>query len=154
MNKRHKDILKALVSKLRHILVGTPTDHRFEPGDLDRELERLGIDRDGEVRPIDALADRHNGDGQVYRVAATQLNRLPEKERRAARREIVERAAYTWINRLLALRAMEARNLIHDTLRANKDYGGLSEKLYLLRLDSPEAATNADGGSYTVDLKI
>lgn len=152
MDKRHKEIMNALVSKLRHILVGTPTDHGFEPGDLDRELERLGIDREGNVTPIDALADMHNGDGHAYRVAATQLQRLPEngKERRAARREIVERAAYTWINRLLALRAMEVRGLIDDTLRISEDYGGLSEKLYLLRLEQPASATTDDGGWWTV----
>ncbi len=150
MDKRHKDIMSALVGKLRHILVGTPTDNDFKPGDLDRELERLGIDREGNIIPIDALSDIHNGDGQIYRVVATQLNRLPERERAAARREIVERAAYTWINRLLALRAMEARGLIDDILRISEDYGELSEKLYLLRLESPESSTEADGGWWTV----
>ncbi|HEU5377902.1 MAG TPA: BREX-1 system adenine-specific DNA-methyltransferase PglX, partial [Ktedonobacteraceae bacterium] len=169
MDKRHKEIMSALVGKLRHILVGTPADHGFEPGDLDRELERLGIDREGEVTPIDALASAsarknentpgderdsmekfHNGDGRTYRVAATQLQRLPAKERRTARREIVERAAYTWINRLLALRAMEVRGLIDDTLRVSEDYGGISEKLYLLRMEKPAEATKEDGGWWTV----
>jgi len=83
-------------------------------------------------------------------VAATQLNHGPERQRRAARRESVERAAYTWINRLLALRSMEARNLIYDTLRESEGCNGLSEKLYLLRMDSPTTATEADGGWWTV----
>ena len=42
--------------------------------------------------------------------------------------EIVERAAYSWINRLLALRAMETRGLIDETLRTNPDYDSLPQR--------------------------
>jgi len=69
-----------------------------------------------------------------------------EQKRRAAREEFVERAAYTWINRLLALRTLEARGLIDETLRANPDYDGLSEALYALRQEQPQRAGGADGG--------
>lgn len=153
MEKRHKDILRSLVSQLRHILVGRPGEQGTEPGDLDRELERLGIERTGKITPIDVLADLNNGDGRAYRLAADQLRAVPDKEslrRSAVRREIVERAAYTWINRLLALRAMEVRGLIESTLRISDEYEGLSEQLYLLRLDHPEYATSADGGWWKV----
>jgi len=44
MLKRHKDLTRTLVSELRHILVGnTHANGTMIRGDLDRELERLGI---------------------------------------------------------------------------------------------------------------
>ena len=51
MEKRHKDIMRVLVGKLRHILVGTQTDDGFTQGNLDRELERIGIAPDGTITP-------------------------------------------------------------------------------------------------------
>jgi len=50
----------------------------------------------------------------------------------------------------LALRAMEARGLIQETLRANRDYEGLSEASYVLRLTAPAATGAADAGWWTV----
>jgi Eco57I restriction endonuclease. len=150
MEKRHKDILRALVGRLRAILVGRETDQGFMSGNLDRELERIGIAPDGTIAPIDALLDARNGELYAYRVAADQLSPLAMKLRPAVRQEIIERAAYTWINRLLALRAMEVRNLIDDTLRAQEEYDGLSEQLYLLRLDHPALASGTDRGWWAV----
>ena len=66
------------------------------------------------------------------------------------RMEIIERAAYSWINRLLALRAMETRGLIDETLRTNPDYDGLPEALFILRQSDPERASGADGGRWAV----
>src|SRR5215469_15226071 len=108
MQKRHKDLLRTLVIELRHILVGAiAPDGTTTRGDLDRELERLGIAPDGTIIPFDALAHPGNHERQAHRVAAAQLELVPREQRASARMEIVERAAYTWINRLLALRAME-----------------------------------------------
>ena len=64
--------------------------------------------------------------------------------------EIVERAAYSWINRLLALRAMETRGLIEETLRTNPDYDGLPEALFILRQSDPGRTSGADGGRWAV----
>ena len=147
MEKHHKDIMRTLVGKLRHILVGIQTDEEFTPGNLDRELERIGIAPDGIITPVDALANSvQNGERLAYRVASALLTPLPREQRTTARHEIIERAAYTWINRLLALRAMEVRSLIDSTLRGEKDYGGISEKLYFLRQDEPQRSSDADGG--------
>src|SRR5262249_47801248 len=66
------------------------------------------------------------------------------------RMEIVERATYSWINRLLALRAMETRGLIDETLRTNPEYDGLPEALFILRQREPERASGADGGRWAV----
>src|SRR5581483_7271000 len=58
--------------------------------------------------------------------------------------------AYGWINRLLALRVLEARGLIDETLRQNPDYDGLSEALYVLRQSDPARASGPDGGWWAV----
>jgi len=72
------------------------------------------------------------------------------KERPAARAALVERAAYGWVNRLLALRVLEARGLIEETLRGNPAYDGLSEALYVLRQSDPARASGPDGGWWAV----
>lgn len=143
--------MRALVEKLRHILVGSSAGDGFAPGNLDRELERIGFAPDGTITPMDILAhDLHNGELRTYRVASALLSSLPPDEYSVTRREMVERAAYTWINRLLALRAMEVRQLIDSTLRGDEAYGGLSEKLYFLRQDEPDRTSTADGGWWAV----
>ncbi len=159
MHKQHKDLLRTIVASLRTTLAGSADSAGgWQRGDLDRELERLGIAPDGTVTPLDALPNPTPDDRRA-RAAADALiaatvngakGTQAEQQRRAARAEIVERAAYTWINRLLALRAMEERGLIEETLRHNPDYDGLSEALYILRSDAPTRCTAADGGWWAV----
>jgi hypothetical protein len=56
MLKRHKDMLRPLVANLRARLAGSAgADGAWQRGDLDRELERLGIAPDGGAIPLDAL---------------------------------------------------------------------------------------------------
>ncbi len=147
MQKRHKDLMRTLVTELRHILVGaTSSDGAPIRGDLDRELERLGIAPDGIIIPLDAMTNPAPHEQQAHRMAVAQLVYCDESKRASMRMEIVERAAYSWINRLLALRAMEARGLIEETLRANPDYDGLPEALYILRQSDPARTSGPDGG--------
>lgn len=151
MQKRHKDLMRTLVSELRHILVGTvASDGTVLRGDLDRELERLGIAPDGTITPLDALANATHSDRLAHHIAAAQLELVTQARRANTRMEIIERAAYSWINRLLALRAMEARGLIDETLRTNPDYDGLPEALFILRQSDPGRAAGADGGRWAV----
>jgi hypothetical protein len=152
MQKRYKDLLRTLVRELRHKLVGTfaTADSQAERGSLDRELERLGIAPDGTIKPIELLPGAKPHELYAYHIAVEQLTPLPLSQRPAVRAEIVERAAYTWINRLFALRAMEVRGLIDTTLRAEEVYGDISEKLYMLRETEPERARGEDGGWWAV----
>lgn len=159
MLKRHKDLLRPLVANLRVTLAGTAgADGTWQRGDLDRELERLGIAPDGTAIPIDALRNPGPNERRARVVAdaylAAAANGLKgaeaEQKRRAAREEFVERAAYTWINRLLALRTMEARGLIDETLRANPDYEGISEALFVLRQTDLARCAQSDGGWWAV----
>lgn len=146
MLKRHKDFLRSLVTELRHTLAGSSTAR----GDLDLELERLGVAPDGSTLPLDALPNPTLAERRARHVADAQLAALPPKERATARAELVERAAYSWINRLLALRAMEARELIEETLRANQDYDSISEALFVLRSSAPARTTGPDKGWWAV----
>ena len=149
MEKRQKDILRPLVAGLRRLLAGTADGSRR--GDLDRELERLGIAPDGSVAILDALPTLTPAERRARTVAVAELEGLADpKARTAARAAFIERAAYGWINRLLALRVLEARELIDGTLRANPDYDGLSEALYLLRQGEPGRASGPDGGWWAV----
>ncbi|MFQ5342149.1 MAG: Eco57I restriction-modification methylase domain-containing protein, partial [Anaerolineae bacterium] len=151
MQKRHKDLLRTLVKELRHILAGHEDKAgAWQRGDLDRELERLGFAPDGAITPIDALRNPTPEEVRAYRVAEVQLAPLPQEQRPPARAELIERAAYSWINRLLALRAMEARDLIDETLRQNPAYDGVSEALYILRHQAPARTTGADAGWWAV----
>ena len=159
MLKRHKDLLRPLVANLRVTLAGTSgVDGTRQRGDLDRELERLGIAPDGTAIPIDGLPNPTAAERRARMAAdaylTTAVNGLKgaeaEQKRRAVREEFVERAAYTWINRLLALRTMEARGLIDETLRANPDYEGIPEALFVLRQTDPARCAGADGGWWAV----
>lgn len=148
MEKRHKDILRYLVVELRRTLAGAADGSRR--GDLDRVLERLGIAVDGVITPFDALPNPTIADRQARQVAEAELALVDAKERPATRAAFVERAAYGWVNRLLALRVLEARGLIDETLRANPAYNGLSEALYILRQSDPARASGPDGGWWAV----
>ena len=148
MDKRHKDVLRPLVTGLRRTLVGA-ADGSVR-GDLDRELERLGIAPDGTIVPFDTVPNPTPAERRARRVAEAELAPVPAAERKAARAAFVERAAYGWFNRLLALRVLEARGLIDPTLRADPAYGGLSEALSLLRQDEPARASGPDGGWWAV----
>ena len=160
MQKRQKDFLRTIVAALRRSLAGgVADDGGWQRGDLDRALERLGIATNGDATSRDALpanltAAEHRARYAADAALQTAADRLKGAEattaRQAARAEFVERAAYTWINRLLALRAMEARGLIDETLRTNPEYNGIPEALFVVRSDDPAQAAGADGGWWAV----
>ena len=159
MLKRSKDLLRAVVAPLRTTLAGTVlADGTWQRGDLDRELERLGIAPDGSLTPLDALPNASPAERRARYAAEATITTMvngtkgaeAERKRLVAREEVVERAAYTLINRLLALRTMEARGLIDETLRNNPEYDGVSEALFVLRSDTPARTAGDDGGWWAV----
>ena len=90
MQKRHKDLMRTLVTELRHILVGTTApDGTVIRGDLDRELERLGIASDGMIIPLDAMVNPAPNEQQAHRMAVAQLVYCDEPKRASMRMEIV-----------------------------------------------------------------
>ena len=152
MLKRSKDLLRTLVRELRVKLVGSLSvvEETEVRGNLDRELERLGFPPDGSIKPIETLPDAQPHETYAHQIVTAQLAHLPQEQRPAVREEIIERAAYTWINRLLALRAMEVRELIDKTLRGDELYSGMSEKLFILRETQPARAEGEDNGWWGV----
>ena len=103
-------------------------------------LEQLGFAPDGAITPLDALPNPTPELMRAYHVAAAQLTGLPAQQRPARRRALVERAAYSSINRLLALRTLETRGLFPETLHPNPAYDGLAEALFILRHMEPAGA--------------
>ncbi len=151
MQRAYKDLLRSLVMELRHTLDSAwDESDRLIRGDLDRELERIGIGTDGSITPLDALPNPTPEAVRAHRTAEVQMAAVSKAERPSVRAALVERAAYTWINRLLALRALEARGLIEETLRLNPAYEGISEALYVLRYEEPQRTGEADGGWWAV----
>ena len=153
MLKPHKEILAAVIRDLRRDMLGTTEkDGTKVRGDLDRELERIGVLPDGRVQPIDVLPNATPAEVRAHEAAGRFLTEARRQSRPVAqaRAEYVEQAAYSWLNRLVALRALEARQLISGTLRPSADYGGVSEAIYLLAQTNPARVAAADGGWWAV----
>jgi len=120
--------------------------------DLERELKRLGIERQKPPVPL-AKLDYLTGEEQAVRrhfdallLHETRAEGSAENGYSAVRRE----AAYTFLNRLVGLRCMEARGLLFvdgeqtEVITTRPEYGGRSRLLRDLR---------AAGGSKYRDLE-
>lgn len=154
MLKQHKEILTTVIRDLRHDLLGMPSKDGTPAvrGDLDRELERLGVLPDGRVQPIDTLPNATPAEVHAYDAAGRFIAQARRQGRSAddARKDYIEQAAYSWMNRLVALRALESRGLIDGTLHPAEEYGGLSEALYLLSQTDPARVAAPDSGWWAV----
>ena len=117
MQIEHKRILKALSLELRHLLEGHyDSGGRWHPGDLEQRLAAMGVWRKRKPLPADELAHLPEADRDARRVADAYLELRHQAgiSREEAVAEFVRETAYTWTNRLLALRCIEARGLIDD----------------------------------------
>ena len=75
-------------------------------------------------------------------------------ERSDAVAEFVRETAYTWANRLLALRCMEARELIDSVILQQEAYGGRSLEHHRLAQRHPELCAGDDDGLFAVLDKV
>ncbi|MBA3547588.1 MAG: N-6 DNA methylase [Nannocystis sp.] len=62
--------------------------------------------------------------------------------------EFIRESAYTWANRLLALRCLEARGLIDEVILQKESYGGRSLAHWRLIQRNPDAGRDADEGLF------
>ena len=86
MLKRHKALLRMIVKDLRATLAGaTRADGPPHRGDLDRELERLGIAPDGTLTSLDALPNLMLEERRARATAEARLNAAASGEPRAAK---------------------------------------------------------------------
>ena len=146
-----KKTLKALSLDLRHLLEGRyDTAGTWRAGDLEQRLNALGVWRDRAPLPADELPHLSEADQQARAVvdAYLTLRREAGIELGDAVAEFVRETAYTWANRLLALRCMEARGLIDEVILQKVVYGGRSLEHHRLAQRRPELCLGEDDGLF------
>lgn len=153
MDPELKSILRGLSLKLRHLLEGYyDEEERWHPGDLERRLNEIGIWRDRDPKPIDELPHLSEEDLNARKVLDAYLQYRKEAgaslEESVA--EFVRESAYTWANRLFALRCMEARGLIDEIILQKEVYGWRSLQHNRLASKHPELCTGEDDGLFQV----
>ncbi len=88
--------------------------------DLYRRLEaEFGVHADGTVEPLRALPNLDEEGQELYRDIVAALNHKVNQglSRREAVRGLVQEMAFTWLNRLAALRLLEERGVIPESIR-------------------------------------
>src|SRR6266851_2889147 len=108
MEAPQRAILKSLVLDLRHELEGHYDAEGWPRGDLANRLAEIGVRPDGSfpVGQLKLSPEDHHARRVVE--AFTESRIEAGEDRTDALREFVRNAAYSWANRLLALRCMEA----------------------------------------------
>jgi hypothetical protein len=157
MDAELKKTLKAVTLELRHLLEGRyDGDGKWKPGDLGQRLAAIGVRRDRASVPVDELGHLTDEDRQARRVVDAYLKLREEAgvERTEAVAEFVRETAYTWANRLLALRCMEARELIDPVILQQEAYGGRSLEHHRLAQRHPELCAGDDDGLFAVLDKV
>jgi len=152
MEAAHKRILRSLSLALRHELEGWRDEGGgWHPGDLERRLAELGIHRE-RSKPLDEMPHL-SGDDRRARVVVDgylQLRADAGVDRDAAVAEFVRESAYTWANRILALRCMEARSIIEEVILQKAAYAGRSLAHHRFLRKYPDAAAGMDDGLFAV----
>lgn len=157
MEAELKKILKAVTLELRHLLEGRyDASGKWQPGDLEQRLAAIGVRRDRASVPVDELGHLTDEDRHARKVVDAYLNlrEVAGVERAEAVSEFVRETAYTWANRLLALRCMEARELIDPVILQQEAYGGRSLEHHRLAQRSPELCAGEDDGLFAVLDKV
>jgi len=120
--------LQRVVATLRDLL----------ESDLARRLEsEFGVHPEGTVEPPDALPNLDEEGRTLYREIKAALAHKENQGRRSADavRDLVHEVAFTWLNRLAALRLLEERGVLPESLRRGLRSAGF---LYFAAED-PEA---------------
>ncbi len=149
MEPRLKGCLKAIVLELRRELEGSyDAKGDWQPGDLERRLASIGIRKDRAPVPVDELRKLPKEDREARQVVDAFLKSRAEAglDRASAVEEFVRQSAYTWANRLLALRCMEARGLIDEVILQKEVYGGRSLQHNRLAKKAPDRCGGEDEG--------
>ncbi len=153
MEPRLKGCLRAITLELRRVLEGSyDSSGKWQARDLERRLGEIGVWRDRPPNPLDEIVCRTPEDARARCVVDAFVGSRAEAglARERAVEEFVREAAYTWANRLLALRCMEARGLIDEVILQKEAYGGRSLQHWRLAKRSPERCTGEDEGLFAV----
>ncbi|MFO0579207.1 MAG: BREX-1 system adenine-specific DNA-methyltransferase PglX [Polyangia bacterium] len=149
LKKKH---LKSLSLALRHELEGYYEKGEWQAGDLERRLMSLGVRRERDALPLDEMAHlpEHDQKARKQIDEYIALRAAADMPRQEAVAEYVRETAYTWANRLLALRCMEARELIDEVILQKEVYGGRSLEHNRLLRAQPELSGQDDDGLFLV----
>jgi hypothetical protein len=153
MEPQHKSQLKSIVLSLRHVLEGRyDSAGNWHPGDLEERMAGLGLRRDRDPVPLEELPHLSGDDLRARQIidALIQSSEQAGRSRQEAVHTFLQESAYTWANRLMALRCMEARGLIDEVILQKEAYGGRSLKHHRLARQHPEACAGEDDGLYAV----
>ncbi len=153
MEAKQKKILKPLCLTLRHLLEGRYDEHgKWHGGDLEEQMNALGVWWDRDSIPTAEMVFRTPEDKHARKVidAYLALREDAGLSRKDAIEEFVREAAYTWVNRLLVLRCMEARDLIDGVVTTKEVYGGRSLAHHRLAQRQPETCAGEDGGLFAM----
>ncbi|GAH74650.1 unnamed protein product, partial [marine sediment metagenome] len=121
-------------------------------GDLEQRLNQFGVWRDRPAKPLEELPQLSETDNKARRTVDAYIKYREETgvSRAEAVEEFIRESAYTWFNRLFALRCMESRGIIEPVILQKDIYGGLSLQHNRLVKQHPELYTGEDEGLYTL----
>lgn len=157
MEAGYKKILKSIVLKIRHLLEGRyDKEEVWQPGDFEQRLASIGVSRNREPVPVDELPHLSDNDRYAREVVEAYLTIRQEAGicLSDAVAEFVRETAFTWANRLLALRCMESRELIDEVIIPKEIYGGRSLEHHRMAQRHPERCTGDDDGLFAVLDKV
>lgn len=116
--------------------------------DLYRQLERYGVYEDERVE-LEQLGHLDAYDKQVRRTIDAALDReleATEGDYQRSLKNYVREATKTYLNRLVALKAIEVRGLVTETLMERPEYGNRSEMIRTVDEVAGELTDQQDGG--------
>lgn len=123
MDKERRSRLKRVVGLARRVV----------EDDVKVQLRRLGIDEDG-IKPVEKLPHLSADDKDLRAkiIEAIEKEKAGDISYGEAFNRYVRHVGFTCVNRIAALRAMEVRNLIKETVVRRDAYGGRSRREYEL----------------------
>jgi len=146
MNRQSKSAIKSLVLTLRHKLeddIGIQLKRYGFAGERWLELERLPhIQRDDQAT-IDHFRLKAALEQHLRRIGADPTKATPQ-QRAEAVDWFVREVAFTHLNRLVALKCLEVRDLIPEIITTRDAYGGRSRAHYDYRNAHPDEARRPD----------
>lgn len=151
MQPEDKKLLKALVLEIRHTLEGWHDQLGvWQLGDVETRLASLGVRRDRDSIPVADLPHlaEHDVRARETADAFVAFRREAGETHQDAVAELVRETAHTWANRLLALRCMEARELIDEVVLQKPAYGGRSLEHHRLAQRRPDLCAGEDDGLF------
>lgn len=124
MDKTSRSNLRKVVGQARQLL----------EEDVRTQLKRLGIEEGGETIPAGRLShisreDKERRDKILVAIKKEHAKNIKLKE---AYDRYIRHVGFTYLNRLAALRAMEVRGLIDETVIRRDQYAGMSRRAYEL----------------------